>query len=619
MAFKFNPFTGTLDQTGSGGGASYIDGEVQNFSALPETIGTPAVDSAYLVREAEGTWLLARKPAGIYIRTADTGVRAADWTHASAFPDVFSDAAFTVFSDGDSTKNLQLSLSGITTGTTRTLTAPNKSGTIALTTDIPSVNDIELETDGTTTITTAQLPARGIAYAPEGESTYTVNLPTPDIRQSGLTFSLKTEYEEGTGTVFVTVVHAAVNLLTTYELDEDEGSIDFVWDGYAWRYDTAYLLRSFPSRVLQLPAASGTIALTSDFAAPPAIGSTTPNTGAFTTLSANNGTLTASAPVLDLSQTWNNAGVTFTGLRVNVTNTASGSSSLLADFQVNGTSVLEVNSRGLTKVRKVSNITEYVNIFEVFKASSSFFQIRDDGNYTFPSVKGGALATLKTVAKSDGFFLASGGQLGWKSSAIDGYNVAPDLSIVRDAADTLAQRRTTNPQVFRIYNTYTDASNHERGFMRWSSNVLQIGTEKGSVGGSARPIGINVGSIEAIAIAINGEVTVRSRIYISTGSKDVAYTGLGSHAFSSVGTFSIRPWSGSACRINIGGDTSSFPALKRDTTTLQVKLADDSAFTAIQGKLTTETAYTAGAPTATGYLVLYDSNGTAYKVPAEAL
>jgi hypothetical protein len=133
MAFKFNPFTGTLDQTGSGGGASYIDGEVQNFSALPETIGTPAVDSAYLVREAEGTWLLARKPAGIYIRTADTGVRAADWTHASAFPDVFSDAAFTVFSDGDSTKNLQLSLSGITTGTVRTLTAPDASGTIQLT------------------------------------------------------------------------------------------------------------------------------------------------------------------------------------------------------------------------------------------------------------------------------------------------------------------------------------------------------------------------------------------------------------------------------------------------------------------------------------------------------
>ena len=35
-------------------------------------------------------------------------------------------------------------------------------------------------------------------------------------------------------------------------------------------------------------------------------------------------------------------------------------------------------------------------------------------------------------------------------------------------------------------------------------------------------------------------------------------------------------------------------------------------------KLTTDTAYTAGAPVATGYLVLYDSAGVAYKVPAVA-
>ena len=132
MAFKFNPFTGTLDQTGSGGGASYIDGEVQNFSALPQTLGTPAVDSAYLVREPEGTWLLGRKPAGIYIRTANTGVRADDWTHAGAFPDVFNDANFLLYDNGDSTKNLQFQLSGIDTATTRTLTVPNASGTLPL-------------------------------------------------------------------------------------------------------------------------------------------------------------------------------------------------------------------------------------------------------------------------------------------------------------------------------------------------------------------------------------------------------------------------------------------------------------------------------------------------------
>ena len=68
--------------------------------------------------------------------------------------------------------------------------------------------------------------------------------------------------------------------------------------------------------------------------------------------------------------------------------------------------------------------------------------------------------------------------------------------------------------------------------------------------------------------------------------------------------------------LQFGGTTSSFPAWKRSTTTLQAKLADDSAFTAIQGKLTTDTAYTAGDPTTTGYLVVYDSTGTAYRVPA---
>ena len=69
-------------------------------------------------------------------------------------------------------------------------------------------------------------------------------------------------------------------------------------------------------------------------------------------------------------------------------------------------------------------------------------------------------------------------------------------------------------------------------------------------------------------------------------------------------------------RLNLGPATSSFPALKRSTTSLQARLADDSAFTAIQGKLTTDTAYTAGDPTTTGYLLVYDSTGTAYRVPA---
>jgi hypothetical protein len=329
MAYKFNPFTDTLDLVGSSD--SYIDGEVQYHSNLPVTLGSPAVNSAFLVRKGEGLYFISRKPAGIWVRELNNG-NLDDWKYAGTFSDLYRDANFRIINDADVSKELAFSLSGITTGTTRTLTAPNKSGTIALTTDIPSVNVIELEADGTTTITTAQLPARGIAYA-DGGASFTVNLPTPDKRQSGLTFSIKTEHEAASGDVFVTVVHAAVNLLTSYELDEDEGSIDFVWDGYAWRYDTAYLLRSFPSRVLQLPAASGTIARTEDFAAPPQIGSTTPNSGAFTTLTVSS--LVASGNVVSDSNL---------RMRSNTGQISLGAANDVQLFRGNTASVLELRS-----------------------------------------------------------------------------------------------------------------------------------------------------------------------------------------------------------------------------------------------------------------------------------
>lgn len=135
MGWKFNPFSGSLDQVGAagtGGGAQYIDGEVAGYTDLPLD-ETAALDSAWLVREASGVWPVSRKQAGIYIRTATGGTsRDADWTYAGTLPDVFSDANFTVYDDADPTKAVQLSAAGITAGTTRTLTVPDASGTVAL-------------------------------------------------------------------------------------------------------------------------------------------------------------------------------------------------------------------------------------------------------------------------------------------------------------------------------------------------------------------------------------------------------------------------------------------------------------------------------------------------------
>jgi hypothetical protein len=317
MAIRFNPLTGNFDFTGSGGGgggASYIDGEVQNFSALP-TANPPAVDSAYLVREPEGTWLINRKPAGIYIRVATTGTRATDWTYAGILPDVFNDANFLLYDNADSSKNLAFQLSGITTGTTRTLTAPD---------------------------------------------------------------------------------------------------------------------------------ASGTIARTEDFAAPPAIGGTTAAAGTFTTLTAS----------------------------------------------------------------------------------------------TSLAVTGG---------------------------------------IITGASNVIEQVSSTSAQTFRLYNTFTSATNHERGFLRWSSNVFQIGTEKGSGGGTARTVEILTDNtwrcrLQSEGLLLNGN---GPRVYFGNPL-------ISGDAESNL-SLDLQPFGAGNVIIRSGllkmnGTTASFPALKRNSTTLEVRLANDSGF-----------------------------------------
>lgn len=55
---------------------------------------------------------------------------------------------------------------------------------------------------------------------------------------------------------------------------------------------------------------------------------------------------TSSFPVIDATQTWKNAGTTFAGIKLNITNTASNAASLLMDLQVGGTSLFNIRVDG---------------------------------------------------------------------------------------------------------------------------------------------------------------------------------------------------------------------------------------------------------------------------------
>ncbi len=445
--YAYNPITGQLDLVG--GGASYIDGVVDNSSLLPVTVGTPALDSVFLAKAGSGLWLISRRPAGLYVRVANNGV-AADWTYLGSFPEVNADANWELYNSTDPTKELKFDLSGLPTATIRTVTGPAGNG---------------------------QMMVSGQA-------------------------------------------------------------------------------------------------------------------GSFTTLTANNGTLTgASAPVLDLAQTWNASGTTFTGLNLALTNTASASASAYLSFALDGTQVFSI--------RRGESTTPATLITCGGSGLTWTARTRTGGgvglNFQHTLGIGASLEFLAT---------ASG-------------TTAGDVALLRDgASDTLAQRRTTNAQTFRIYNTFTDANNHERGFLRWSSNNFEIGSEAAGTG-SSREVRIVAGT-STYRFAINNAA-------IFPGTVNIAATGeyqWFNRSIISSSTSGIILLTNSARNdwslLQFGGTTSSFPALKRSSTVLQARLANDSDFCPLQGQLRIHQNAVSETITATHTLTLYDAAGTAYKVPCVA-
>jgi hypothetical protein len=191
------------------------------------------------------------------------------------------------------------------------------------------------------------------------------------------------------------------------------------------------------------------------------------------------GTATTTKPAFLLepagttSTSWSTSG---TGLGVNA---ASGFAGNLLDLQTNGSSNFSVTS------------TAIAGSFTSITGSNNGFQISS------------------RPTAGNGFTLRWDGGLRLGASNNIGYGNTPntqDLFIERDAADTLAQRRTTNAQIFRVYNTFTSATNFERAKLQWDTNVLKVGTEKGSAGGTARDMELQTDGVTRITLKADGAI-----------------------------------------------------------------------------------------------------------------
>lgn len=218
-----------------------------------------------------------------------------------------------------------------------------------------------------------------------------------------------------------------------------------------------------------------------------------PSTGALAVgpITATGGTVTASTPTLNATQTWNSAGTTFNGLFLNVTDTASASTSLLANLQINGSSVFYVDKSGnvITKNGTLLDGCIFVSSGSAASGDVIFGTRLSNGTQKF-------LCGFTGVSvKNDAYYRWCSGN--------DALN-SPDLYLYRDAAGTLAQYNGTNAQKWRLYNTYTNSTNYERFGIEWSSNVCYAKNANAGTG-SAR-----------LFIPVTGSTTVASLPSAST-------------------------------------------------------------------------------------------------------
>jgi hypothetical protein len=170
---------------------------------------------------------------------------------------------------------------------------------------------------------------------------------------------------------------------------------------------------------------------------------------------------------------------------LNVTDTASNAASKLIDLQVSGVSQFNVSKIGFLRIGGGNAKLEY-----------------EPGNTLAlkRSVDGGATIILNPEANTvnAGSFVVGTRIL----------NSTANTYLHFGTANLLEQQNGVNPQAFRLYNTYTSSTNFERLNLRWDTNVVKIGTEKGSAGGTARSMEFQTDAATRITIKEDGNVGI---------------------------------------------------------------------------------------------------------------
>lgn len=267
----------------------------------------------------------------------------------------------------------------------------------------------------------------------------------------------------------------------------------------------------------------------------------------------------------------------------------------------------------------------------LFRSSPGVLGIASSG--AISAVANNTTVWQTNASTTQGFGLRDTMPISWN------FNATPDLFLYRDAAATLAQRNGTNAQAFKVYNTFTDASNYERAVISWAANTLSIGTENAGTGvnrnlqftrGGVGVFNFNSTKMNLLqdlwfnvdnTLDIGASGANRPRNIFLAGAVN-SPSGLfigasGSVAASSDGTFILKNNAGTDfTMLQLGGTGVGFPAIKKSGTALQARLADDSGYTDLVSQTIQpqSSAITSGAGTGITVGGLADVRTATYKV-----
>lgn len=189
-----------------------------------------------------------------------------------------------------------------------------------------------------------------------------------------------------------------------------------------------------------------------------------------TGLSVASGTITTSQP-LSLTQTWNAAGVTFKGIDVNVTDTASASGSLLMDLRVGGNPYFSIEKDGSTRLyRTYSTSTNFERLN--LKYTGTAFQIGTE--------KGSAGGTARPLEfQTDGttrMTIGATGTLTYSASQSGFFDISKTAQSGTRETILRAKVSDSGNDAFHIYNATIADNSLVPGFSgsRFSSNSIAI-------------------------------------------------------------------------------------------------------------------------------------------------